>query len=44
MGLFSGLSENIRACPFSEATGTSLVHEKCFLGALLDTACIPIYI
>jgi len=37
MLFFSGLSEKIRACPFSRATCLGLVHEKCFLGALLLT-------
>jgi len=34
MEFFSGLTEKIRACPFSKATGLGLVHENCFLGAL----------
>jgi len=38
-GFFSDLSEKIRACPFSKATGPGLVHEKCFLGALYTTGC-----
>ena len=37
MFVFSGLSEKIRACPFSKATGLGLVHEFFFLGALVYT-------